>query len=127
MEILQIAGIAVSGMILVSFIRAFKPELAIYAVIATVIIILVISMQQLTAVFQFLKSVYDEMTYGKEYFPIIIKVLVVAYVADFTAQLCNDAGETSIGSKVELAGKIIIFYLSLPVLVSVLELVGSVI
>lgn len=126
MEILQIAGIAVSGMLLVSLIRTFRPEFAIYAVVATVIIILLLSVQQLTAVFQFLKSVYDEMTYGKEYFPIIIKVLAVAYLSDFTAQLCNDAGETSIGSKVELAGKIIIFYLSLPILVSILQLVNSI-
>lgn len=127
MEILQIAGIAVSGMIIVSLVRTFKPEFAIYIVIATVIVILILCVTQLTAVFQFLKSVYDDMSYGKEYFPIIIKVLVVAYLADFTAQLCNDAGETSIGSKVELAGKIIIFYLSLPILVSILELVNSMI
>ena len=127
MEILQIAGIAVSGMIMVSLVRVFKPEFAIYIVIATVIVILILCVTELTAVFQFLKSVYDEMSYGKEYFPIIIKVLVVAYLADFTAQLCNDAGETSIGSKVELAGKIIIFYLSLPILVSILELVNSMI
>ena len=127
MEILQIAGIAVGGMIMVSLVRAFKPEFAIYIVIATVIVILILCVTQLTAVFQFLKSVYDDMSYGKEYFPIIIKVLVVAYLADFTAQLCNDAGETSIGSKVELAGKIIIFYLSLPILVSILELVNSMI
>jgi stage III sporulation protein AD len=126
-EILQIAGIAVSGMIIVSLVRTFKPEFAIYIVIATVIVILILCVTQLTAVFQFLKSVYDDMSYGKEYFPIIIKVLVVAYLADFTAQLCNDAGETSIGSKVELAGKIIIFYLSLPILVSILELVNSMI
>ena len=127
MEILQIAGIAVSGMIIVSLVRTFKPEFAIYIVIATVIVILILCVTQLTAVFQFLKSVYDDMSYGKEYFPIIIKVLVVAYLADFTAQLCNDAGEKSIGSKVELAGKIIIFYLSLPILVSILELVNSMI
>lgn len=127
MEILQIAGIAVSGMIIVSLVRVVKPEFAIYIVIATVIVILILCVTQLTAVFQFLKSVYNDMTYGKEYFPIIIKVLVVAYLADFTAQLCNDAGEKSIGSKVELAGKIIIFYLSLPILVSILELVNSMI
>lgn len=126
MEILQIAGIAVSGMLMVSIVRIMRPELAIYAVMATVIIILLFSVNHLTSVFSFLKSVYDQMNYGKEYFPIIIKVLAVAYVTDFTAQLCNDAGETSIGSKVELAGKIIIFYISLPVLISIIELVNSI-
>lgn len=126
MEILQIAGIAVSGVLLVSIIRAFKPEMAIYVVISTIAVILILSMQQLSYVFQFLRSIYNDMTYGKEYFPIIIKVLAVAYLADFTAQLCNDAGEKAIGSKVELAGKIIIFYISLPILISILQLVNSI-
>lgn len=126
MEILQIAGIAVTGVVVVSLIRNFKPEMAIYVVLATVIIIFIFALDQLTAVFQFLKTVYNEMTYGKDFFPILIKVLVVAYLADFTAQLCNDAGETSIGSKVELAGKVIIFYISLPILVSILQLVNSI-
>ena len=126
MEILQIAGIAVSGVLIISIIRVFKPEMAIYVVLATVIIILIFSLNQLTAVFQFLKTVYDEMTYGKDFFPILIKVLVVAYLSDFTAQLCKDAGEASIGSKVELAGKVIIFYISLPILVSILQLVNSI-
>lgn len=126
MEILQIAGIAVSGVLIVSIIRIFKPEMAVYVVLATVMIILIFSLDQLTAVFQFLKTVYDEMTYGKDFFPILIKVLVVAYLSDFTAQLCKDAGEASIGSKVELAGKVIIFYISLPILVSILQLVNSI-
>lgn len=126
MEILQIAGIAISGVLLVSIIKNFKPELAIYVVLATVLVIFLLALEQLTSVFQFLKTVYDQMTYGKEFFPIIIKVLVVAYLADFTAQLCKDAGEGSIGSKVELAGKIVIFYLSLPILMSILNLINSI-
>lgn len=126
MEILQIAGIAVSGVVVVSLIRNFKPEMAIYVVLATVIIIFIFALNQLTAVFQFLKTVYNEMTYGKDFFPILIKVLVVAYLSDFTSQLCSDAGEASIGNKVELAGKVIIFYISLPILVSILQLVNSI-
>ena len=127
MEILQITGIAVCGVLTIAAVRVIKPEFAIYGVLATVLIIMLFSLEQLTAVFQFLKTVYDDMTYGKEFFPILIKVLVVAYVADFTAQLCRDAGEASIGNKVELAGKVIIFYLSLPILVSILQLVNSII
>ena len=95
-------------------------------VLATVLVIFLLALEQLTSVFQFLKTVYDQMTYGKEFFPIIIKVLVVGYLADFTAQVSKDAGEGSIGSKVELAGKIVIFYLSLPILMSILNLINSI-
>ena len=109
-----------------AIVKNFKPEFALYVVLATVIIIFLMALDKLTAVFQFLETVYGQMSYGKEFFPIIIKVLVVAYLADFTSQLCKDAGEGAIGSKVELAGKIIIFYLSMPILFSILELINSI-
>lgn len=126
MEIMKIAAIAIGGVIMAAIVKAFKPELSLYVVLATIIVIFLMAMDKLTAVFQFLRSVYGQMTYGKEFFPIIIKVLVVAYLADFTSQLCKDAGESAIGSKVELAGKIVIFYLSMPVLLAILELINSI-
>lgn len=126
MEILQITAIAIGGVIMAAVVKNFKPELSIYVVLATVIIIFLMALDKLTAVFQFLGSIYDDMSYGKDFFPIIIKVLVVAYLADFTAQLCKDAGEGAIGGKVELAGKIVIFYLSMPILLAILELINSV-
>lgn len=126
MEIMKIAAIAIGGVIMAAIVKAFKPELSLYVVLATIIVIFLMAMDKLTAVFQFLRSVYGEMTYGREFFPIIIKVLVVAYLADFTSQLCKDAGEAAIGSKVELAGKIVIFYLSMPVLLAILELINSI-
>lgn len=126
MEIMKIAAIAIGGVIMAAIVKSFKPELSLYVVLATIIVIFLMALDKLTAVFQFLSSVYSEMTYGRDFFPIIIKVLVVAYLADFTSQLCKDAGEAAIGSKVELAGKIIIFYLSMPILLAILELINSI-
>ena len=126
MEILQITAIAIGGVIMAAVVKNFKPELSIYVVLATVIIIFLMALDKLTAVFQFLGAIYEDMTYGKDFFPIIIKVLLVAYLADFTSQLCKDAGEGAIGGKVELAGKIVIFYLSMPILLAILELINSV-
>lgn len=126
MDIMRIAAIAIVGVIMASIVKSFKPEFSIYVVLATIVIIFLMALNKLTAVFQLLSSVYGEMTYGKDFFPIIVKVLVVAYLADFTSQLCKDAGEGAIGSKVELAGKIVIFYLSMPILLAILELINSI-
>ncbi len=126
MDIMRIAAIAIVGVIMASVVKSFKPEFSIYVVLATIVIIFLMALNKLTAVFQLLSSVYGEMTYGKDFFPIIVKVLVVAYLADFTSQLCKDAGEGAIGSKVELAGKIVIFYLSMPILLAILELINSI-
>ncbi|MCI9596383.1 MAG: stage III sporulation protein AD [Firmicutes bacterium] len=126
MDIMKIAAIAIAGVIMAAVVKSFKPELSLYVVLATIMVIFLMALDKLTAVFQFLSSVYGEMTYGKDFFPIIVKVLVVAYLADFTSQLCKDAGESAIGSKVELAGKIVIFYLSMPILLAILELINSI-
>lgn len=126
MDIMKIAAIAIAGVIMASVVKSFKPELSLYVVLTTIMVIFVMALDKLTSVFQFLSSVYGEMTYGKDFFPIIVKVLVVAYLADFTSQLCKDAGESAIGSKVELAGKIVIFYLSMPILLAILELINSI-
>ena len=126
MEIIKIACIALAGVIAVSMVKGFKPELAIYVVIATVIVIFGLAIDRLTVVFGFLQTIYDQLTYGKTFFPIIMKVLAVAYLADFTAQICKDSGENAIAGKVELAGKIVIFYLAAPILLAILELINSI-
>jgi stage III sporulation protein AD len=127
MDIIKIAGVALTGVIAVSMVKGFKPELAIYVVIATVIIIFGLAVDRLKVVFEFLQTIYDQLTYGKTFFPIIMKVLAVAYLADFTAQICKDSGENAIAGKVELAGKIVIFYLATPILLSIIELINSII
>ncbi|MGI6752524.1 MAG: stage III sporulation protein AD [Anaerovoracaceae bacterium] len=125
MDIFKIAAIALCGVILSSLSKNYKPHFAIYIVTATVLIIFGYILSQLTSIFDFLLTVYERLSYGQYYFPILLKILAVAYVSDFVAQICKDAGESSIGGKVELAGKVLIFYLAIPVMKSVLDMIES--
>lgn len=125
-EILKIISLAIIGIVVISVIKNIKPEFTVYLVIATTVIIFALILDKLVLVFRFLNSIYSEVTYGRTFFPILMKVLAIAYITDFTAQLCRDAGEGAIASKTELAGKVLIFYISLPVLVTILDLINSV-
>ncbi len=125
MEILKVVVLALAGVMLAGLMKNVNKEIAVYVAVATVIIIFLSVIDKLAGIFGFLEGIYDNITYGKVFFPVIIKVLAVAYITDFTAQLCKDAGEASIGSKVELAGKVIIFYLAMPILTAILELISS--
>jgi len=126
MEILKITGIALTGILLAGLLKSIKPDFVIYVVLTTVVLLFLLILEKLGYVFSFLESIYSGLSYGKTFFPILIKVLAVAYMTDFTSQLCKDAGEGAIASKVELAGKIIIFYLSIPILIAILELINSI-
>lgn len=125
MEILKIAAVALTGVILASVMKTVNKEITIYIILATVIILFLSIIDKLWEAFRFLEGIYDNVTYGRSFFPVIIKVLAVAYITDFTSQLCRDSGENAIGSKVELAGKVMIFYLAMPVLSAILELISS--
>ena len=123
MEIIKIAGIALTGVISAALLKSINRDISLYVILATSVIILIAVLGEVSEIFSFIENIYDDITYGREFFPVIIKVLIIAYITDFTAQLCKDAGEGSIGSKVELAGKVIIFYVAMPILTAILEVI----
>ena len=125
--ILKICAVGITGLIILSIIKAYKPEFTVEAVLCTSIILLWFALEGLQQAFVYMESLYGRLTYGKEYFPVILKVLVIAYATEFTSALCEDAGEKSIGTKVELAGKIGIFFVAIPVFTSLLNLLDSLI
>ncbi|MBQ2845512.1 MAG: stage III sporulation protein AD [Firmicutes bacterium] len=124
MEIIKIAGIALTGVISAALLKSINKDISLYVILATAVIILIAVLGEISEIFSFIENIYDDITYGREFFPVIIKVLIIAYITDFTAQLCKDAGEGSIGSKVELAGKVIIFYVAMPILTAILEVIN---
>ena len=124
MEIIKIAGIALTGVISATLLKSINKDISLYVILATAVIILIAVLGEISEIFSFIENIYDDITYGREFFPVIIKVLIIAYITDFTAQLCKDAGEGSIGSKVELAGKVIIFYVAMPILTAILEVIN---
>ena len=54
---------------------------------------------------------------------IVLKVIGIAYITEFGSQVCRDAGESAIASKIELGGKIIILSLTVPILAALIEVI----
>ena len=55
------------------------------------------------------------------YIGILLKMLGIAFVADFSANICKDAGYSMVAGQVELAGKLSILLLSTPILNALLD------
>ncbi len=125
LAILKICAIAVIGVIIVALIKSYKPEFTAPAVLCVSILLLYYILECLRYGFAYIENFYAKLTYGQEYFPIIIKVLAIAYVTQFVCALCEDAGEKSIGAKVEMAGKIAIFFAAIPLFGSLISLMET--
>lgn len=52
---------------------------------------------------------------------LLIKIIGLAYLAEFGAQLCRDAGEGAAALKIELAAKIAILLQALPVIADIIQ------
>lgn len=125
MVILKICALALVSVILIGIVRTWRPELTMEAVLCASLLLLGAVIGSFQQSLESLQSIYSQLSYGKTYLPLILKALGIAYVTEFTAAVCTDAGEKAIAGKVELAGKIAIFFVALPVFSSLLELLNT--
>ncbi len=119
---LQIASIGLICAVLSLAVRSYRPEFSVYISIACGLLLFVTVLTQLESVMSYVSQLFDRAGSARVYFPVLLKVLGIAYITDFAAQVCRDAGENGIASKVEMAGKILIFYVSLPVFTSLIKM-----
>ncbi|HZW84264.1 MAG TPA: stage III sporulation protein AD [Candidatus Deferrimicrobium sp.] len=121
MEIMQIVGLALVATILVVIIKNQRPELALQLSIVTGVIIFLLVVTKIKVVLDVLNDLALHAQVNSYYLTTVLKIVGVAYIAEFGAQICRDAGEGAIATKVEFAAKILVMVLALPIIVAVME------
>mgnify|MGYP001018304118 CR=1 FL=1 len=114
MNIVGIAGIAICAAIVAAMLRRYNQEYAITIVIAAGIIILIEMLSSLAPAIRQIQTLLSSAGLSSSYALILFKTLGICFLAQFAADSCRDAGENALASKVELAGKITIVILALP-------------
>lgn len=119
----QIAAIGLAGTLLSLAVRSYRPEFSVYISITCGIILFMTVIAQFSDILSVVSDVFSRSGYANSYFPVLLKILAIAYLTDLISQVCRDAGENGIASKTEMAGKIFILYVSLPVFTSILSMI----
>lgn len=127
MEIFQIVVLAMISTLIIIVLKVQKPEIALKISIVTGVIIFYVILGKISAVIDLLKNYADKANIDMVYFSVLLKIIGIAYIAEFGSEICRDAGESAIASKVELAGKVIIIVLAVPIVTSLLDLVIKII
>lgn len=123
MEIIKIIGIAILAVVIIIIIKQYRPEFAIYISIITGIIILSFIIDKLSGTINLLSDLSNKLNSGQEFLKILVKITGIAFLTEFAVSICKDAGESAIGSKIDLGGKVIIIAMSIPIISSMLETV----
>ena len=121
MEILQIVGLGLVVCILAIILRVQKPPMATLLSMTAGIIIFLVMMPQIAAEFNVLRDLAGQANVSMVYMGTILKIVGIAYISDFGSQICRDAGEGALASKIEFAAKVIVLIMAVPIIVAVLQ------
>lgn len=121
MDIFKIIGIGLVGGILSMTVKQYKKEYAVLVGLVTVTVILFMTLDTLGDAIYSVRLITEQSGVDTRYFTAVIKVVGVAYVTQYGAEILRDGGEGAVALKVELAGKVFILGLTLPIITEFLE------
>jgi stage III sporulation protein AD len=121
-NIVQVCGFALLGVMTVLILKTVRPEYATVAGIAVGILILIGTLSPLVTVMDSVIALGEETGFSI-YSSVILKSLGIGILAQTTADVCRDSGVGTIASKVEFAAKIIILVLCLPIIETLISLI----
>lgn len=123
MEIFQVVGLGIIATIMIIILKDFRPEFIIFISIITSLIIFSFVLNKLIYVVDVMKNLSINANLEIEYFSTILKIIGMSYIVEFGSQICRDADQNSIAMKIELAGKVSIMILAIPILMSLMDLI----
>lgn len=125
MDILQIVLLGMIASILYILLKNTNASLAFILIIITILLIFTAVIQQIGLIFDLVKSIGQKANVDGLYLDTILKVIGIAYMAEIGANLTKEAGLPSVAKNIELAGKIFILLLAIPIITSVIDAIVS--
>lgn len=118
---MPIVGIGIVVTILALLLREQRPELALLLSLAAGVLIFFLILDRITVVFNLLEQLAFRADMDLFYLNTVLRIVALAYITQFGSQICRDAGEGAVAGKIELAGKIMIMLLAIPLLLVILD------
>lgn len=121
MEIYQVAFVGIVAAVLAVTIKKENPMFSLVITIAASVLIFILVLPNISTVLAIFWDIAETVDTSIPYATALIKIIGIAYIAELGAQICTDAGETAISSKIELAGKVIILTISSPIIFTLMQ------
>lgn len=123
--VIAAAGIGVVAAAIAVVLRGTKPEFALMVSLAAGIFIMVKIFGDLVPVVAQIETVLSSASMPARYAGILLKSLGICLLTQVACDACKDAGESAIASKIEIAGRVAVLAVSLPLFTQVLSIVYS--
>ncbi len=126
MGMFQIAAAGVAGAMLAIQFKQQKPEYGIYISVALGLFLFFHILGYLENILSAFQKLMDSIHLDQVYFTALLKMVGIAYLAEFASGVCKDAGCQTIAGQIEIVGKLMILVLSVPILTTLLETIQEI-
>lgn len=127
MEVLKIAVAGITGVLFAVQLRSIRPEYSTYIGLAASVIIFFYGVSKLSVVVETLNSIQSYIQISDVYISVLMKIIGITYISEFSAAICRDAGYQAVAGQIEVFCKLVILAVSMPVLTALLETIDGLI
>ena len=121
----KIECMGVAGVLCALLLKEMKSPFAVFISLGTCVLIAFFGLWRLDYVVGIVKDMEQYLSLDTGWFEILLKITGITYLADFSANMCRDAGYSAIGGQIEIFGKITILAISSPVILALVETIRS--
>ena len=123
MGIVQILAVGILAAVLAITIKKQNPEMAILITFAAAVLIFLMVIPLLTEAVTIFNHIGNLAAGTGAYIGLALRIIGVAYMAELGSATCTDAGETAIAAKIDMAARLIIMIMAMPVLLDILQII----
>lgn len=120
-----ICGVII-GVLLAIKLKSLNSPLWIYLSLSLSLFVVFYITDRLTFVMDFLDSIMGQIGLESGYFEILIKIIGISYLCEFTSNICRESGFVAVASQIEIGGKLTMMVMSMPILMAIVETITSV-
>ena len=121
MDIVRIAALGIVGALLGILLKGQKKEYELFVTLGVSLCIFYFIISKLELVLGVINKMQEYVELDTGYIAILVKMIGITYVSEFSANLCRDAGYQAVAGQIEMFGKLSILVISMPVLLVLLE------
>ncbi len=123
--ILKIVLIAIVCVFLCSTLNSYSKEFSNFVGVAGGVLIFLLCIDELKVILEYLNELYGLTNLSFDFFKIVLKIIGIGYITEFTADIAEDFGNKNIASKVLLGGKLVICGMAIPIIKKLLTVLLS--
>ena len=123
MDMIQIVGLGMLAAVLTLILKEHKPLFAFLLALVVGVIIFLFLLDQISSIVRVLERLAEQTSINLVFLKTVLKIIGIAYIAEFGAQIVRDAGLDSVAAKIELAGKVLIMVMAIPIITVIIETV----